>query len=148
MQTLEINNAYGEELRNNPPKIYYSKEPAVLVFIDGDPVLANINGSELYQYVVNTPHFIVRSSSDKQYYLKGGNWWYTSADPTESWKPIETPPMQIKQLAEKATELKAKSNTADKNGPGKQPKLIVTKEPAELIQTMGEPEIKQIYEKE
>ena len=49
LKTLNINNAYGEELRNNPPKIFYSKEPTVLVFIDGDPVLANINGSELYQ---------------------------------------------------------------------------------------------------
>ena len=146
IQTININNEYSEDLRNNPPKIYYSKEPAVLVFIDGDPILANISGSELYQYVVNTPQFIVKSSSDQQFYLKGGNWWYTSTDPTGTWKPIETPPSHIRQLAEKATELKVKSNTEDKNGPGKQPKLIVTKEPAELIQTMGEPEINQIYE--
>ena len=146
LDVININNAFNEELRNNPPKIYFAKEPTILVFIDGDPILANISGSELYQYVVNTPHFIVKSASDQQYYLKGGDWWYISADPTANWKSIETPPSQIRQLAEKATELKAKPKTDDKNGAGKQPKLIVTREPAELIQSMGEPEINQIYE--
>lgn len=146
LDVININDAFNEELRNSPPKIHFAKEPTILVFIDGDPILANISGSALYQYVVNTPYFIVKSASDQQYYLKGGNWWYTSADPTRDWKHIETPPNQIRQLAEKATELNVKSNSTDKKSPGKQPKLIVTKEPAELIQTDGEPEIKQIHE--
>ena len=146
LDIININNEYNEELRNHPPKIYYSKEPAVLVFIDGDPVMANISGSELYQYVVNTPHFIVKSNSDHHYYLKGGNWWYTTDDPTGSWKAIETPPNHIRQLADNATELNATTKSTHTLTSGKQPKLIVTKEPAELIQTQGEPEIKQIYE--
>lgn len=146
IDVVNINNAYNEELSNNPPKIYFAKEPTILVFIDGDPILANISGSALYQYVVNTPHFIVKSESDRQYYLKGDNWWYVSNDPTASWKSIETPPNQVRLLAEKATELNAKQNTANSKGQGKQPKLIVTREPAELIQSVGEPEIEQIYE--
>ncbi len=146
LNIVNINNANNEELKSNTPKIYFAKEPTVLVFIDGEPVFANISGSALYQYVVNSPHFIVKSVSDKQYYLKGGNWWYTSNDPSGSWKAIETPPNHIRLLAEKATALKVKSNTESKNDSGKQPRLIVTQEPAELIQTKGEPEIKQIFE--
>ena len=146
LDIINVNNEYNEELQNNPPKIYYSKEPAVLVYIDGDPILANISGSELYQYVVNTPHFIVKSNSDNQYYLKGANWWYITSDLAGSWKVIETPPNHIRQLADKATELNVNSKSTNAGTSRKQPKLIVTKEPAELIQTLGEPEIKQIYE--
>jgi len=146
VEVITINNEYNEQLKNNPPKIYFAKEPTVLVYIDGDPILANIGGSELYQYVVNTPHFIVKSSSDQQYYLKGGNWWYTSSDPASNWTPIETPPNQITQLATKASELDPNKSASNKAISGSQPKLLVTKEPAELIQTMGEPEINQIFE--
>ena len=144
IEVININNEYNEAIKNNPPKIYYATEPTVLVYIDGDPILANIGGSELYQFVVNTPHFIVKSSSDQQYYLNGGNWWYTSSDPTGSWKSIETPPNQIRILADKATELNPEKNSNRNNS--KQPKLMVTREPAELVQTLGEPEINQIYE--
>jgi len=143
IDVININNEFSEELKNNPPKIFYTKEPTELVYIDGEPILANIGGSELYQFVVNTPHFIVKSNSDKQFYLNVGDWWYTSSDLTGSWKSIETPPNQIRQLAIKASELK---NQAKVNTNSKQPKLIITQEPAELIQTSGEPEIKQIYE--
>ena len=146
IQIIDINNTVSEELRSYPPKIYYEKEPAQLVFIDDEPVLQNISGSALYQYVVNSPYFIIKSSSDQQYYLKGGNWWYSASDPTGSWRSIEAPPNFIRQLAEKATELKGDKSNLNKNISGDQPKLLVTLEPAELIRTRGEPEIRQIHE--
>ena len=146
IEAIDIKNELSEDLKNNPPKIYFAKEPTVLVYVDGDPILANIGGSALYQFVVNTPHFIVKSSSDGQFYLNGGDWWYTTSDLNTNWKTIETPPNQIRQLAIKAQELRTK---AEKNGNSTmniQPKLITTNEPAELIQTQGEPEIVQVYE--
>lgn len=146
LDIIHINNEYNEELRSHPPKIYFTKESTLLVFMDGDPILANISGSELYRYVVNTPHFIVKSMSDQQYYLKGGDWWYTATDPIGSWKSIETPPSQIRKLADKAKELNATTESTNAETSGKHPKLILTQEPAELIQTQGEPEIKQVHE--
>ncbi len=146
LEAIDINNEYSEDLKSNPPKIYYSKVPAVLVFIDGEPIMANINGSELYQYIVNTPHFIIKSSSDQQYYLKGGSNWYTASDPTGIWKSIDTPPGYILQLANNANKLSPDAQKKAQLKSGKAPKLIVTKEPAELIQTNGEPEIKSVYE--
>ena len=145
IQEFENSNKIYEELRNHPPAIFYSDSPAVLVYIDGEPILQNISGSELYQFVVNTPHFIVKSSSDKTFYLKGGQWWYASENPTRSWSPISTPPNHIMLLAEKASKLDVKNANENKKS-GQQPKLIVSIEPAELIQTLGEPQIEQIYE--
>jgi hypothetical protein len=140
--SLEINNASSEALINHPPKILYSNVPAALVYIDGDPILEAAKNAPVYSYVVNTPHFIVQSMSDKQYYLKISNWWYVAADPKASWKAIETPPAAILQLAAGA----ARTESEQKNEAGRQPKLIITDEPAELIQTAGPPEIAQGYE--
>ncbi len=144
IQTIDINNEYSENLKNNPPKIYYSKVPAVLLFIDGEPIMANLNGSELYQYVVNSPHFIIKSASDQQYYFKGGNVWYISNDPTVGWKTIQTPPTYISQLVTNAGKLTTETNKEENFSIP--PKLIVTQQPAELIQTKGEPEIKSLHE--
>ena len=146
INVVNVNEAFVEDLMHNPPTIHYAKEPTVLVYIDGEPILMNIGGSELYQYVVNTPHFIVRSTSDKQFYLKGGEWWYTTSDVKEGWKSIETPPNKIRQLATKAAELNTPQNKSSNYSTSAQPKLLITQEPAELIQTHGEPEIKQVYE--
>jgi hypothetical protein len=146
VEVVNINNEFNEQLNNVPPKIIYTKQPTILVYIDGEPKLANIGGSELYQFVVNTPHFIIRSSSDRQYYLKAGSWWFVTSDPNGSWKAIETPPNQVARLAEKAVEVDPNRTKSYNQIGGRQPKLIVTGEQAELIQTNGEPEMKQIYE--
>ncbi len=42
-------------LNNSPPNIFYEQTPTELIYIDGAPIMANIDGSLLYQYVVNTP---------------------------------------------------------------------------------------------
>src|SRR4029453_324296 len=41
------------ELKNDPPKIFYSKKPAVLIIFDGKPIISPIKDSEL-KFVVNT----------------------------------------------------------------------------------------------
>jgi hypothetical protein len=138
---IQINNTAGEELMNNPPRIFYSDKPASLVFIDGEPILEGVDGSELYQMVVNTPHFIVLSKSNNSYYLNSSNYWYETSDLSAVWRPIETPPQQIIRLAQNATKPGNSSN-----GAGEHPRLIVSAEPAALIVTNGEPELKLIVD--
>ena len=145
IDVISINNEYSEDLKHNPPKIYFTKKPTVLIYIDGEPIYANFPGTELYQYIVNTPHFIIKSSSDRQYYLKGADWWYVSED-LSAWKNIGAPPATIRQLADKTMELRQGDANKSKNSTSNPPVLITVNEPAELIQTRGEPEISQIHE--
>ncbi len=144
--SLDQNTSISESLNNTPPKIYFSKVPAMLVSIDGEPILEKVNGSALYQYVVNTSSFIVQSSSDKQFYLSIGNWWYISASATGPWKTIQTPPSFILQLAKNAKELNQNGASTPLDQSTTPPKLIVANEPAELIQTDGEPDLSVGYE--
>ncbi|MDZ7605906.1 MAG: hypothetical protein U5K79_10055 [Cyclobacteriaceae bacterium] len=141
---IQINNTAGDELMNHPPNIFYSDKPASLVFIDGEPIMEGVDGSELYQMVVNTPHFIVLSKSNNMFYLNASNYWYETTDLSSGWRPIETPPQQIIRLAQNAP---SQSNNSDSsNGDGEHPKLFVSAEPAALITTQGDPELKLVVD--
>ncbi|MCE9624636.1 MAG: hypothetical protein K8R69_04145 [Deltaproteobacteria bacterium] len=81
MTTLEL--AKKEEKiagqgNTTPPKILYSEQPAVLVTIDGNPILKAVAGSEVQQ-VVNTPFQIFFDPTWKLYYLKGSPQWFSSS---------------------------------------------------------------------
>ena len=137
---------YGDEqaeYNNEAPDIYFEQDPAVLVFIDGDPILKEIENSKI-QYVLNTPFFLVLDPGSKQYYLKGGTWWYSSREIETGWKSINKPPKEVNQLAEEAFQGDSNdldSLTADLDAP---PKIIVSTKPAELIQTEGDPKFEPV----
>jgi hypothetical protein len=146
VKVTEINAEYSDALQYHPPKIFYSDTPSVLVYIDGDPILEDFKTSALYQYVVNTPHFIVHSSSDNQYYLKGAEWWYTSTDLYDGWRNIDAPPAAIEQLANQAQQFQTDARQAPSNHRHPPPRIVAVSEPAALVQTDGEPQIKQVHD--
>ncbi len=144
--SLEHLNDHGnqtEEFNHDPPVIYFEKSPAVLVFIDGDPILKEIENSD-FKYVLNTPFFLVQEPSSKSYYLKGGDWWYSSQEIETGWTAIENPPKTVTELAEQAfqgEENDLDSMIMEMESP---PKIIITTVPAELIQTDGEPKFEPV----
>ena len=69
-------------LKSDPPKIFVSTSPAVLVNIDGPPVLAPIPGTEL-SYVVNTNWDLLRAGTT--YYLRHEQGWLTAPAPAGPW---------------------------------------------------------------
>ena len=132
-----------EDFDNTPPEIYYETSPAVLVFIDGDPILKEVENST-FKYVLNSPFFLVLNDSDKKYYLKGGAWWYSSEEIEKGWKPIDAAPKSVVELAEQAFQGDANdvdSLSLDLDAP---PKIIISTKPAELIQTDGEPKFEPV----
>jgi hypothetical protein len=60
-------------LKHEPPKIILSTEPAILISIDGEPVLQAIDGSD-YERVVNSAFLIVKDGRDYFLYI-GSNAW-------------------------------------------------------------------------
>ncbi len=76
------------------PKVFIENEAAVLVLIDGEPILEDIENTQI-QYVVNTPYFILYNKSDGFFYLKGGDWWYRAGRVENTWRNVDTPPESI-----------------------------------------------------
>ncbi len=66
------------QVKNNPPKIFVSKEPAVLLLVDGKPVRAPIEKTNL-EFVVNANWTVLFDKIGKKYYLLTGRKWLTAA---------------------------------------------------------------------
>ncbi|NOX98970.1 MAG: hypothetical protein GXP30_04425, partial [Verrucomicrobia bacterium] len=62
----------ADNLSTAAPRIIYSKEPAVLVTIDGDPQLTTVESASHLMRVINTPFLIVFDSTLKKYFLYAG----------------------------------------------------------------------------
>jgi len=140
IEIVDLGNESSVELDNNPPNIYYEQSYTELVYIDGEPIMENVDNSTLFQYVVNTPYFIVHSSTDNYYYLKAGEWWYRTDDIYGDWQQIGAPTQSIILLSERSEEHNTQNKSNLKKSNSSKPKLILTIHPASLIQTDGEPD--------
>jgi len=120
------------KINNNPPRIYYSDEATILVNIDGDPIIqrTDVSGVEM---VVNTPFLILKFSNN--FYLGNGTLWYKSASIPGNFLPERNVPNAVFNAAYSL-------KTSDEVGIGDYtegfyPKIIISLEPAELVQTDG-----------
>jgi hypothetical protein len=146
----DVQFATSDELRHDPPVIYFRTEPTVLVMVDGDPIQKEIEGSTL-KYVVNTPYFMLFDESRNTYYLKGGDFWYSSRDVKEGWGNLSEPPKDVSEIAKKAEDAAKEDASAEASSPDtslpqitEPPGVIVATEPAELLQSDGEPDFASI----
>ena len=126
----------GLGVNNDPPLILFSSSPALLVLVDGDPVLRPFGGAER---VINTHALIVRVSG--VYYLTALNYWYEAPSVIGPWRPSADPPpflVQVRQAAGDQVDLMAPEEGAAP--PSVPPAVYVSTVPAELIQTDGPPQ--------
>ena len=126
----------AQAFNNNPPQIIYSTVPSMLVSIDGDPVLQPIENSSL-QRVANTPFLIVYNPNEQRYYLNGNGVWYTSSDIKTGWNVSGRLPREVAMLADDL-EQKGDIPLRDTVSASILPQIIVSTNPAELIQSKGE----------
>ncbi len=129
---VEQEQATAEQLRNDPPKIVYASEPAVLLLYDGEPIVREVPDSKL-ERVVNTPLVVVRDPGSRTYYFGDGVNWYGAADPKGPWRPGATPPRSVLALAPPDSAIQAAGITKHE----KPHRVIVAIEPTELVQTDG-----------
>lgn len=135
LSDVEDLNRLSVSINNEPPDIYFRTEPAVLISIDGDPILKKIEGSD-YEYVVNTAFFVVKSGNT--YYVKGGKFWYESANILSGYSEASKVPSGLVRLAEQnMTEQETDSISESLT---KAPELILVTKPSELITTNGKPD--------
>ncbi len=94
--------------------------------------------------VVNTPFLAVKDGGS--FYLYAGSFWYKSADIKSGWAHIEKLPSQIKEL-DKQIKKQEKEDSKDeqpKDAPKSPTEILVSTAPAELLQTNGEAEFKNV----
>lgn len=133
-------------IQTNPPTIYYRNKPTTLIVLDGEPVEQQDSDLKMTR-VVNSPYLIIKNPDDNKYYLYGGSFWYTSSQVKSGWSNVKVLPSKIKTVD---TAIKEQEKKAEKNDKEEEPKftvptdILVSTEPAELIQTEGQPTYKAV----
>jgi hypothetical protein len=126
-------------LKNDPPFIFVSYTPAILLGVDGEPVLSDISKANL-KYVVNTTWPLFLDKSKSQYYLLVNNIWMSAGDLHGPWARVST-------LSKEFTKLPDSGRFADvkKMVPPPQaanpiiPQVFYSTIPAEVILFDGQP---------
>ena len=139
LEILEERRATGGQLKTDPPAIVVVDYPAVLVSIEGDPIIQDIENTDM-KTVVNTAFAIIYDPGTSLYYLYAADdAWYASASVLDGWQPTTTAPEKVTSLIPPDTVTVPPDSTTPRND--EMPALIVVTEPTELIVTEGAPQL-------
>lgn len=126
-------------VKNDPPAIFASFGPAILLFVDGDPVLAPVENADM-QVVINANWPLFLDSATTQYYLFTGQRWVASNDLKAGWKEVTTLPAKMAKIPgdPQWASLKHYIGVTSAQS-GKAPAVFYSNVPAELIVFSGKP---------
>jgi hypothetical protein len=128
-----------EGVKADPPPIFFSKTPAVLVNVDGDPIWSPIKGNDL-QYAVNTNWDLFQHTPTKTLYLRATDTWLKAVALQGPWTYAGPLPDSFYKLPNDPNWKDAKGALPGKKiAPADAPRVFATTTPAELILLKGEP---------
>ncbi len=134
-----------QPVKNEPPRIFFSTTPAMLVLVDGTPVLRQGEGSKLLR-VVNTWALILMDQASGTYYLRALGKWMEAKDIQGPWGRSVKPPAAldaVRQSLAKSNQVNMLDDPApglkEAAAQGRYPTVYVSTVPAELLQTTGQP---------
>ena len=140
-----VQQAGSQPLRNDPPKIIFSERPAILVPIDGEPVLREVPGTRL-QRIVNTRALILYDpapgkTAAARYYLYVIDHWRQAQHLAGPWTASANPAADLekaRQLAVQDDQVDLLDDDVEDGEPLDASAVVyVSTEPAELLQIDG-----------
>jgi len=128
-----------EGLSYEPPPIFYSSTPAVLLMVDGETILSPIGDTRL-KYVVNT-NWDLFEYREKEWYLRHEDRWLKnkSDELDGDWRWDNRLPGDFKDLPDDGNWDEVRSFIPPAKGDSDEPTIFVSNRPAELIVTGGRP---------
>jgi hypothetical protein len=125
-------------VKNDPPQIFYSSKPAVLLTVQGEPVLAPIQKTDLH-FVVNTNWDLFFEKSKKHYFLLANKTWLTAQDLKGPWVQTQALPKDMAKLPAGENFDDVKKMVPPPPPSGSVPAVFFSTTPAELILLKGSP---------
>src|SRR5450432_3518542 len=126
------------QVQNDPPMIFVSNTPSILLNVDGEAVRADIAGTNL-GFVVNSnfPLFFEKESR-KEYYLYTGEQWLKPASMESGWAPVSKLPGDFSKVASDPKWEQMKKPILSPSAKGKPPTVFYANKPAEVILFQGQ----------
>jgi hypothetical protein len=128
----------GVEVNLDPPPIFRSETPAILVIFMGNPRFEAVEGTGL-EFAVNTNWDVFREADGSRYWLLHGESWITTTDPLKGpWVPVDDLPEGLSKLPDTDDWKDTRAHVPGKKAESA-PTVFVSTKPAELIVTDGTP---------
>jgi hypothetical protein len=126
-------------VKNDPPKIFVNYGNAILLLVEGDPVLAPIEKTKL-EFLVNTNWDVFLDKSASQYYLLNDKQWLAAASLDGPWTATTALPKDMSKLPEQPNWENVKKAIPPPTGAAVAvPKVFYSNTPAEIITFRGQP---------
>jgi len=124
------------EVNLEPPPIYYSSEPAILIIFIGAPKFEPVKNTDLI-FAANTNWDLFLDTSSKNYYLLNGDSWLMTKDVLKGpWASASKLPQSLYKLPDDKNWENVRKNLSIKSSQSI-PSVFVSTTPAELIVTDG-----------
>jgi hypothetical protein len=132
-------------LSMKPPAIFYATTDSRLLMLDGAPILAPINKTEL-QFAVNTNWDLFYVESRASWYLLDGKRWLTMAGKQlkGEWESVAELPKAFDKLPTTKNWESVGAAIPPASNDAELPTIFISEVPAELILVEGEPKLKPI----
>src|SRR5215813_6131386 len=124
------------EMKNDPPKIFYSSRPASLLVFDGEPILAPVTSTTL-TVAVNTNWDVFQDPSTKTWYWLNNGVWLSASDFRGPWSPVAKLPAAFSSLPNDNFAAVKKQIPGRRVAASAMPTIFVSTAPAEIIVTSG-----------
>lgn len=135
------------EVKNDAPQVFFSTRTAILVLVDGTPVLRPVKNTNL-QRVINTRVLMLRDQSSGKFYLRVMDGWLEATDVSGPWTIAARTPDELNNTLDEAIASKqvdlldaSKTSLATAVVNDAVPTIFVSTQPAELLQTQGDPQV-------
>jgi hypothetical protein len=137
----------GYQLKNDPPIIYFSARAAILVLIDGEPVLRPVKDTNISR-VINTRVLILRDDAKGKFYLRLMDGWMEGDTAAGAWSVAQSVPRDVRKALAAAEQTKQvdlldgdkKASLNEAMQRNALPMIYTSFTPAELLQSQGEPQ--------
>jgi len=129
-------------VKADPPVVFYSTSPALIVNIDGDPVWSPIPMNDL-RYAVNTNWDLFEYPPTKTYYLRHEAAWLKATNLAGPWTAAGALPPSFAKLPADDN-WKEVRDAVPGRAAAAVPKVFVSKTPSELILLQGAPRYEKV----
>lgn len=136
------NNA-SYEVKNDAPQVLFSTRPAILVLIDGTPVFRPVKDTHL-ERIVNTRALMLRDPASTKFYLQLMDGWLETENINGPWRVAGQTPADLNKVLSSIKQERSNITLAEAIRQNAVPTVIVSTQPAELLQTQGDPQVASI----
>jgi hypothetical protein len=137
VDTSQVKARNNAGVKADPPVVFSSTTPAVLVNLDGTPIWSPIKENDL-RFAVNTNWDLFEYPASSTFYLRNGNAWMKASSVGGPWTPAGTLPDSFAKLPDNDNWKDARA-AIPPHAASAATRVFVSTTPAELILLRGAP---------